>query len=171
MIRPAAKDDLSAVQAIYADAVLHGTASFEIDPPDVAEMTRRWEAVRHAGLPYVVAERDGQVVGYAYAAPYRPRPAYRYSAECSVYVDPNHFGGGLGSALLAEVIAGAGQAEFRQMIAVIGDSGNVASRRLHQSLGFRDVGTIEAVGFKHNRWLDTVVMQRALGDGAKTDPT
>ncbi|MEL7462051.1 MAG: N-acetyltransferase family protein [Pseudomonadota bacterium] len=171
MIRPAEVRDLARIQAIYADAVEHGTASFEIDPPDLAEMTRRWKAVCAAGLPYVVAERDGKLAGYAYAARYRPRPAYRFSAECSVYVDPAFFGGGLGSALLAEVIAQAGQAGYRQMIAVIGDSGNLASRRLHASLGFREVGTFEAVGFKHGRWLDTVMMQRALGEGSRTDPS
>mgnify|MGYP001795195211 FL=1 len=171
MIRPADAQDLAAVQAIYADAVLHGTASFEVDPPDLAEMTRRWDAVCAANLPYVVADRDGQIAGYAYAARYRPRPAYRFTVECSVYVDPGFFGHGLGSALLAEVIAGAGAAGYRQMLAVIGDGGNIASRRLHASLGFREVGTFEAVGFKHGQWLDTVLMQRALGDGSKTDPS
>lgn len=170
MIREATESDLPTVQAIYADAVLHGFASFEIEPPSLAEMTRRWNAVRDAELPYVVAEHDGKVVGYAYAGVYRPRPAYRYSAECSVYVDPAFGGRGFGSSLMAEVIASAGAAGYRQLIAVIGDSGNIASRRLHQGLGFRDVGTLEAVGFKHGRWLDTVYMQRALGEGARTDP-
>ncbi|MEO1239148.1 MAG: N-acetyltransferase family protein [Pseudomonadota bacterium] len=171
MIRPAETRDLDAVQAIYADAVLHGTASFEIDPPDLSEITRRWKDVHAAKLPYVVADEGGQVAGYAYAAPYRPRPAYRFTAECSVYVDPAHGGRGLGSALMAEVIAQTEAAGYRQMIAVIGDSANLASQRLHARLGFREVGTFGAVGFKHGRWLDTVLMQRALGDGSETDPS
>ncbi len=170
MIRAATERDLPSVQAIYAEAVLNGSASFEIEPPNLQEILRRWIGVCNAGLPYVVADLDGVVAGYAYAGPYRPRPAYRHSAECSVYVSPEHGGKGLGSSLLAEVIAETGRAGFRQMVAVIGDSGNVASRRLHKGLGFREVGTLEAVGFKHGRWLDTVIMQRSLGEGASTDP-
>ncbi|MEL7025879.1 MAG: N-acetyltransferase family protein [Pseudomonadota bacterium] len=170
MIRPARQSDLIRVQSIYAEAVLTGTASFEIKPPDVGEIARRWKTVLDAGLPYVVAELDGAIAGYAYASLYRPRRAYRNTAECSVYVDPAYSRRGLGSQLMAEVIAETDRAGFRQLIAVIGDSGNLASRRLHQSLGFREVGTLEAVGFKHGRWLDTVLMQRPLGEGSSTDP-
>jgi len=170
MIRPAAGSDLPRITAIYGDAVRHGTASFETEPPDLAEMTRRFEGLASGGFPYVVAEASGTVAGYAYAAPYRPRHAYRFTVESSVYVDPAFAGRGLGRALMEDVIARAEGAGFRQMLAVIGDEANSASRALHARLGFREVGTFRAVGYKHGRWLGTVLMQRALGPGDATEP-
>ena len=170
MIRAATESDLDRITAIYAGAVLHGTASFETEPPDLAEMTRRFRGLASAGFPYVVAGEAGTVAGYAYAAPYRPRHAYRFTVESSVYVDPAFARRGLGRALMETVIARAGAAGYRQMLAVIGDETNIASRALHDSLGFREVGTFEAVGFKHGRWLGTVLMQRALGSGGATEP-
>lgn len=169
-IRPAVAADISPITCIYAHAVLHSTASFEIEPPDETEMARRQRTLLEGGYPYLVAERDGAVAGYAYAGPYRPRPAYRFSVEDSVYVAPDAHRLGLGRLLLAELITTATQRGFRQMIAVIGDSAQVASIALHRVAGFRMIGTIEATGFKHGRWLDTVIMQRALGDGATTTP-
>jgi L-amino acid N-acyltransferase YncA len=169
-IRPAAVSDIPAITHIYAAAVEHGTASFELEPPDEAEMTRRMERLREGGYPYIVAERAGAVAGYAYAGSYRARPAYRWSVEDSVYVDPQCQRAGVGRALLARLIAEAETAGFRQMIAVIGDSANqTPSLELHRHAGFRLVGTLENVGFKHGRWLDSVLMQRALGP-ADTGP-
>jgi len=170
MIRPAAGSDLPRITAIYGDAVRHGTASFETEAPDLAEMTHRFESLASGGFPYVVAEASGSVAGYAYAAPYRPRHAYRFTVESSVYVDPVFAGRGLGRALMEDVIARAEGAGFRQMLAVIGDEANTASRALHARLGFREVGTFRAVGYKHGRWLGTVLMQRALGPGDATEP-
>lgn len=168
IVRPARAADLEAVQAIYAGHVLHGTASFEIEPPDLAEIARRHDAIVAAGLPYLVVALEGEVAGYAYAGPYRPRPAYRFTVEDSVYLAPGREGRGLGSALLAELIARCRAADRRQMIAIIGDSANRGSIALHARLGFRHVGTLTDVGFKHGRWLDSVVMQRGLGgDDAK----
>ncbi|KTS70579.1 GCN5 family acetyltransferase [Pseudomonas oryzihabitans] len=167
-LRDATPEDLPAIQAIYAQHVLHGSASFEVEPPDVAELGRRLAAVRQAGLPYRVAELEGEVVGYAYAVLYRPRPAYRHTAEDSVYVRDGLGGRGIGQRLLAEVIEGCTAAGFRQLVAVIGDSANQASIALHRRLGFRPVGTFEAVGFKHGRWLDSVLMQLSLGEGDST---
>lgn len=167
-LRDATPADLPAIQAIYAPHVLHGSASFELEPPDVAELARRLAAVREAGLPYRVAELDGEVVGYAYATLYRPRPAYRHTAEDSVYVREGLGGQGIGRRLLEEVIEACTLAGFRQLVAVIGDSANRGSIALHQRLGFRLVGTFEAVGFKHGRWVDTVLMQRNLGEGDRT---
>lgn len=161
-IRPASEADLDAIRAIYAIEVLHGTASFELEPPDLAEMTRRFRGVREAGLPWLAAEEDGAVVGYAYAGPYRPRPAYRYSVESSVYVAKDGRRRGCGRALLEELISGCARAGRRQMVAIIGDSAHVASIRLHERCGFRLVGTLTDIGFKHGRWLDTVIMQRPL---------
>ena len=169
-IRPATAADIPAVTAIYRPAVLTGSASFEIEPPDEAEMRARWQAITAAGFPYLVAERGGAVCGYAYAGPYRTRPAYRFTVEDSVYVSPAHFGLGLGRALLARIIAECTAAGLRQMIAVIGDSANAASIGLHRSLGFRDAGLLRSVGFKHGRWLDGVLMQRALGEGDASLP-
>jgi phosphinothricin acetyltransferase len=133
-------------------------------------MTRRMRAIVDAGYPYIVAEKDGQVLGYAYAGAYRPRPAYRNSVENSVYVSPAAHRLGVGRALLAELVAIAERLGFRQMIAVIGDSGNAGSIGLHRALGFTFCGTIHSVGYKHGRWLDSVIMQRALGPGDTTPP-
>ncbi|MGH6914999.1 MAG: GNAT family N-acetyltransferase [Geminicoccales bacterium] len=170
MIRECRRSDLETVRQLYALEVLEGTASFEIAPPDLAEMTARWQAVRDAGLPYLVAELDGQLAGFAYAGRYRPRPGYRYTCEDSVYVARWARQRGVGGALLDAVIAGASAQGMRQMIAIIGDSAHAASIALHQRAGFRTVGVLKNVGFKFERWLDTVIMQRALGDGAVPIP-
>ena len=169
-IRSATAGDIPAITRIYEDAVLHGTASFEIEPPDEAEMARRQLALLDGGYPYLVAERDGAVLGYAYAGAYRPRPAYRFSVENSIYIARRVQRQGIGRALLVRLILEAEARGFRQMIAVIGDSAQAPSIELHRALGFRLIGTIEAVGFKHGRWLDTVLMQRPLGLGATAAP-
>jgi len=169
-IRAATPADLVAVTAIYDHAVRHGTASFELAPPDASEMARRRQALVDAGYPYLVAEIDGVIAGYAYAGPYRARPAYRWSVEDSIYVAPRMHRRGVGAALLGRLIADAEQSGFRQMIAVIGDSSQAPSIALHRAAGFRTVGTIENVGFKFGRWLDSVLMQRALGPGATKPP-
>jgi phosphinothricin acetyltransferase len=164
VIRAAAVEDMARVQAIYAGHVLKGTASFEEEPPDHAEMCRRREAAMAVNLPYLVAERGGSVLGFAYATRYRPRSAYRYTAEDSVYVDPSAIGGGIGRALLARVLELSAASGYREMIAIIGDSANTASIGLHRALGFAHVGTFTRVGFKFGRWLDSVLMQRSLHD-------
>lgn len=169
-VRRAEIPDIPALTAIYRHHVLHGLASFEIDPPDAVEMARRHAAVRELGLPYLVAEIDGVVAGYAYATLYRTRPAYRYAVEDSVYVHENYAGNGVGSALLPELIAGCERAGRRQIIAVIGDSENRPSIRLHVKFGFRRVGLLPAVGFKFGRWVDSVLMQRDLGPGDSQPP-
>ena len=169
-IRPAGAADLPAITRIYAHAVQYGTASFEIEPPDEAEMGRRQRSLLEGRYPYLVAENGGSILGYAYAGPYRPRPAYRYSVEDSIYIAPEAQRRGAGRLLLQELIAASETRGFRQMIAVIGDSAQTASIELHRATGFRMIGTIEATGFKHGRWLDTVIMQRALGPGASTLP-
>ena len=169
-IRDATDADMAAVQQIYAHHVLHGLASFEEQPPFTDELMIRRQALLDIGLPYLVAERHGEVVGYAYAGMYRPRAAYRFTVENSVYVAANQEGSGVGSALLKVLIERCEQGPWRQMLAVIGDSGNAASIALHRRMGFRVVGTFEAVGFKHGRWVDSVLMQRALGQGADTPP-
>jgi phosphinothricin acetyltransferase len=169
-IRPAQPRDLTVITAIYDHAVRYGTASFELDPPDQREMARRYEILCAAGYPYLVAELDGEVVGYAYAGPYRARPAYRWSVEDSIYIAPQSQRRGIGRALLEQLISGAEAGDFRQMIAVIGDTANTASIELHRRAGFRTVGTFENVGFKFGRWLDSVLMQRPLGRGAQTAP-
>jgi phosphinothricin acetyltransferase len=170
VVRPAAPEDLAAITAIYRHAVLHGTASFEIEPPDLPEMTRRYESLRASGHPYLVAEIGGAVGGYAYAGPYRARPAYRWTVEDSIYVAPQMHRRGIGRILLSHLIPAAEAGGFRQMIAVIGDSANAPSIELHRAAGFRMVGTFENVGFKFGRWLDSVLMQIALGTGAETTP-
>ena len=170
LIRPAAAADVAAIAGIYAHAVRCGTASFELEPPDEAEIARRQRAIVEAGYPYLVAQADGAVLGYAYAGPYRARPAYRWSVENSVYVAAEALRRGIGRALLDALIAEAERHGFRQMIAVIGDSAQTPSIALHRAAGFRLIGTLEAVGFKHGHWLDTVLMQRPLGPGATTDP-
>jgi len=170
VIRAAAPADIPAITAIYAHAVQHGTATFEIEAPDAAEMSNRFRALAEGGFPYLVAEIDGAVHGYAYAGPYRTRIAYRHTLEDSIYIAPDLHGRGIGRALIERLLADATARGFRQMIAVIGDSGQSASIALHRAAGFRMVGTFEAVGFKFGRWLDTVLMQRRLGPGAATKP-
>jgi len=169
-IRPARSEDIGAITAIYAHAVEHGTASFEVEPPTETEMARRMEALVTGGFAYLVAELDGSVAGYAYAGPYRPRIAYRYTVEDSVYIRPDAQNLGIGRLLLTDLISEAERRGFRQMVAVIGDSAQLPSIALHRSLGFNPVGTFANVGFKHGRWLDSVLMQRSLGEGARTLP-
>jgi L-amino acid N-acyltransferase YncA len=170
LIRAALPHDLAVITGIYDHAVRHGTASFELQPPDQAEMTRRYEALLGGGYPYLVAEIEGAIAGYAYAGPYRARPAYHWSVEDSIYVAPLSHRKGVGRALIERLIADAEAAGFRQMIAVIGDSANTGSIELHRCAGFRMVGTFDNVGFKFGRWLDSVLMQRPLGAGATTAP-
>jgi phosphinothricin acetyltransferase len=165
ILRPAELADLPALHEIYAGHVLHGAASFEEVPPDLAEFERRWRHIAELGLPYLVAGDPGGLLGYAYAGPYRPRSAYRFSVEDSIYLDPQATGRGIGRKLLTAVIEGATASGKRQMLAVIGDSANRASVALHLRLGFTEVGTFRAVGFKFGRWVDSVLMQRALGEG------
>lgn len=169
-IRAAQSEDLSRVCEIYAHHVLCGTATFELVVPSLDEMARRHADVVARGLPWLVAQSGGVVVGFAYAGAYRQRPAYDFTVEDSIYLDPAWTKRGIGRALLARVIAECEQAGRRQMIAVIGDSANAASVAVHRALSFSDVGVIRDVGFKFGRWIDTVVMQRALGDGARTIP-
>jgi L-amino acid N-acyltransferase YncA len=169
-IRPVRPADIAAVTRIYAHAVQHGTASFELEPPDLKEMTRRLEALNAGGFPYLVADAGSEIVGYAYAGPYRARPAYRYSVEDSVYIAPNAQRRGLGRLLLDQLIVESEARGYRQMIAVIGDSAQHASIALHAALGFRMIGTLEAVGWKFGRWLDSVLMQRPLGQGTDGKP-
>ena len=161
-IRPAAVADLPAITAIYADAVNTGTATFELEAPALAEMTARFEGLVAEGFPYFVAVDEGRIAGYAYAGSYRARPAYRFTVENSIYLDANARRRGIGIALLNELVADSGRRGFRQMIAVIGDSANAASIAVHARAGFTMVGTFRDVGFKFGRWLDTVMMQRAL---------
>jgi len=169
-IRVATPTDLPAITEIYQHAVRFGTATFELVPPDLAEMRRRFDALAGDGYPYLVAVRDGNPVGYAYAGPYRPRPAYRFAVENSVYLAPSAQRRGIGTVLLGRLIAESERCGYRQMIAVIGDSANAGSIRVHGICGFRPIGTHPNVGFKFGRWLDTVMMQRALGEGADTLP-
>ena len=169
-IRPAATADLPVITEIYAHAVRYGTATFELVPPDLAEMTRRFAALMEGGFPYLVACLEGRVVGYAYAGAYRPRPAYRFTVENSVYLEPAVHRRGIGLQLLRRLIAESETRGYRQMIAVIGDSANAGSIGVHTICGFAMIGTHPDVGFKFGRWLDTVMMQRALGDGGDTLP-
>lgn len=169
-VRPVAPGDLPAIHAIYAHAVTHGTASFELEPPSLAEMEVRMRAITGGGFPYLVAAVDGRVAGYAYVNAYRPRPAYRFAVEDSIYIAPEAQRQGVGQALLTRLLEGCTTAGYRQMIAVIGDSAQHASIGLHRRNGFVFSGTVHAVGFKHGRWLDSVLMQRALGDGDTTAP-
>jgi phosphinothricin acetyltransferase len=169
-VRDARTTDLPIVEAIYAHHVLHGLASFEEVPPEASEIERRYRDIVGRGLPFVVAELNGRAAAYAYAGPYRARPAYRYAVEDSVYVAADASGRGLGRAALAEIIDRTTSLGYRQMIAIIGDSGNVASIRLHEGLGFRHAGTLRSVGFKLGRWVDSVLMQRSLGHGDSRPP-
>jgi phosphinothricin acetyltransferase len=169
-IRPAALTDLPAIAEIYDHAVRFGTATFELIPPDLGEMTRRFHTLIEGGFPYFVAVLGDEVVGYAYAASYRPRPAYRFTVENSVYLRPAIHRRGIGRQLLQGLITECEARGFRQMIAVIGDSANAASIGVHRRCGFAMIGTHPNVGLKFGRWLDTVMMQRALGEGASTVP-
>jgi L-amino acid N-acyltransferase YncA len=169
-IRPATAADLPFVTEIYDHAVRYGTATFELVPPDLAEITRRFGVLMEGGFPYLVAALDGRVVGYAYAGAYRPRPAYRFTVENSVYLEPAIQRRGIGLQLLQRLIAESEARGYRQMIAVIGDSANAGSIGVHTRCGFQMIGTHPDVGFKFGRWLDTVMMQRGLGDGGMTLP-
>jgi phosphinothricin acetyltransferase len=169
-IRPAALSDNAAITRIYAGAVRNGTASFEIDPPGETEMARRQKVLFDGGYPYLVAMTADTVVGYAYAGPYRARPAYNWSVEDSIYVAPEMHRKGIGGLLLTRLIADSAARGFRQMIAVIGDSAQAGSIAVHAKAGFSHIGTFRSVGFKHGQWLDTVMMQRALGSGDTTPP-
>jgi phosphinothricin acetyltransferase len=169
-IRPATPSDIPAITRIYGHAVRHGTASFELDAPDEAEMARRQRALLDGGYPYLVVEIDGAVAGYAYAGPYRARPAYRFSVENSIYVAPDAHRRGIGRLLLERLIAECETRGYRLMIAVIGDSAQVPSIALHRAAGFKLVGALEGVGYKFDRWLDTVLMQRPLGKGMSAPP-
>ncbi len=165
LIRPSVEADLPAITAIYGWNVAHGTGTFELEPPSEADMKQRRQDVLTKGLPWLVAERDGEVLGYAYANHFRPRLAYRFCLEDSIYLAPQAQGQGLGRLLLAELIARCEDAGARQMLAVIGDSANLGSIRLHHSLGFDHIGTMKSAGWKFDRWLDVVLMQRPLGLG------
>ena len=167
IIRASTEDDIAAIAEIYAHHVLTGTASFETDPPDTAEIAGRRRDVLARGLPYLVAEDSGAVAGYAYAAPYRTRPAYRFSLEDSIYMHPSCAGKGTGTRLLERLITLSEATGARQMVAIIGDSQNLPSIRLHEKFGFRYVGVLRSVGFKFGRWLDTVIMQRVLYSDAQ----
>lgn len=175
-LRPARTTDLPQITAIYAHAVLNGTASYEYEPPSLTEMTARFTHITANNFPYLVAQDDGpsgeqKVLGYAYASHFRTRPAYRFMVEDSIYVAPDSQGLGIGTLLLAELLARCEASGFRQMIAVIGDADvNLASARLHAIMGFTECGRIKGSGFKFNRWCDTLLMQRALNGGAETHP-
>jgi L-amino acid N-acyltransferase YncA len=169
-IRPTIAADLPFITKIYEHAVRFGTATFELTPPDLAEMTRRFNALMDGGFPYLVAVVEGRVVGYAYAGPYRPRPAYRFTVENSVYLEPATHRRGIGLQLLQRLIVESEARGYRQMIAVIGDSANAGSIGVHTRCGFQMIGTHPNVGLKFGRWLDTVMMQLPLGDGAGSVP-
>jgi L-amino acid N-acyltransferase YncA len=169
-VRDAAEGDVPAIHGIYAHHVEHGSGSFELAPPDVDEMARRRAEIVDRGMPYLVAVEDGRVLGFAYASPYRPRAAYRHTVEDSVYVAPDAIGRGVGTALLAALIDTCTRLGFRQMVAVIGDSANLGSIRLHEKAGFAHAGTLRSVGHKFGRWVDSVTMQRALGPGDSVQP-
>ncbi len=165
IVRDATEDDMAAVARIYADYVREGLATFELTPPEAHELRSRRAAILAAGLPYLVAAAGGEIAGYAYASTYRPRPGYRYAVEDSVYVAQARCGRGIGRALLEALIGRCESGPWRQMIAVIGDSANAGSIALHRRCGFQMVGTFRSVGYKLGRWVDTVLMQRALGAG------
>ena len=170
LLRPAEASDIPAVARIYADAVINGTATFELTPPDDAEMAQRFATLVDNGYPYFVAELSGAVAGYAYAGPYRTRPAYNWTVEDSIYVAPQFHRHGIGLLLLKRLIAESERLGFRQMIAVIGDSTQTPSIALHKAAGFAPVGTFRSIGFKDGKWLDTPLMQIALGKGDAAPP-
>lgn len=169
-VRVATSDDIPAVAAIYGPAVLQGTATFEVDPPDEGEMLRRFRTITDAGYPYFVAELNGRIVGYAYANAYRTRPAYRFTVEDSIYIASDAQGKGIGGVLLKALIEASTAKGYRLMVAVIGDSRQYGSIALHRSAGFTFCGTIHSVGYKFGRWLDSVIMELPLGEGDGTTP-
>lgn len=169
-VRPARAADIAAITRIYADAVLEGTATFEIEPPDEAEMARRQQTLLADDLPFFVAEHAGRVAGYAFAGRYHVRPGYRWTLENSIYVAPQFQRLGLGRMLMRRLLAEAETRGYRQMLALIGDQTNVASIALHATFGFRRIGTLQSVGFKHGRWLDVILMQRPLGSANSMPP-
>src|SRR5712672_3059401 len=168
--RPSRDADVPAITAIYGYHVLHGVASFEEVQPDAAEIARRRDEIVKRGLPYLVAERDKRLIGYCYAGPFRPRVAYRFTVEDSVYVEAGEIGRGIGRALLEQVISRCSELGYRQMVAVIGGRETLGSIRLHERLGFAHIGILPAVGFKFGRWIDIILMQRALGPGSDSLP-
>jgi phosphinothricin acetyltransferase len=169
-LRTVERRDVRAVREIYAHHVLHGTGTFELTPPDDAEMAARIDAVTAVGLPFLIATREAEVVGFAYGGHYRPRPAYRFTVEDSIYLHPEAVGQGIGVRLLRELLDGCERLGVRQVVAVIGDSANLPSIRAHEQCGFATVGVFRAVGWKFGRWLDTVLMQRELGAGRSSPP-
>lgn len=169
-LRDATEADVAAIQTIYAHHVLNGVATFEMTPPSVEEMLARFRGIRSQDMPYLVACRGEQLVGYCYVSTYRARPAYRYTVEDSIYLAPDQHGQGLGKLLLQALIARCETGPWRQMVAVISGEGSDASIALHQKLGFTTAGTLRSVGYKHERWIDTVMMQRELGAGATQAP-
>jgi L-amino acid N-acyltransferase YncA len=171
VIRPSRDGDLAAITGIYGYHVLHGVASFEEVPPELDEMARRRLHIVSQGLPYLVAERSGRLLGYCYASAYRPRSGYRFTLEDSIYIDAAEVGRGIGRALLSTVIEQSSELGYRQMVAVIGGSDQWPSIRLHEALGFTRTGLLPAVGYKFGTWVDTVLMQRALGPGATSLPS
>lgn len=170
LFRASTEADIPAISCIYGHYVRHTTASFEIEPPDSVEMARRRLHIVNAGLPYLVADDGGELAGYAYASPYRPRAAYRFTVEDSIYLHPEHAGKGLGGALLSRLIDACEHWGARQMVAVIGGSDNTPSIRLHEKFGFRHTGVLRAAGFKFGKWADSVLMQRSIGQGDLTLP-
>lgn len=170
LIRPSRDEDIPAITAIYRHHVLTGTGTFEIDPPSESDMLSRRADVLAKGLPYLVVEEDGQVLGFAYCNWFKPRPAYRFSAEDSIYMAADAHHKGLGKALLAELCAQAERAGVRKFLAVIGDSCNAGSIGVHRSVGFTHVGIIQSCGWKFERWLDVVMMEKTLGAGDRTSP-
>ena len=169
-IRPSRDEDVAAITAIYGHHVLNGTGTFETEPPSATDMATRRADVLTKGLPYLVAEADGQVVGFAYCNWFKPRPAYRFSAEDSIYVAAGTHRKGLGRALLAELCLQAERAGVRKMLAVIGDSTNAGSIGVHSALGFTHAGVLKSCGWKFERWLDVVLMEKVLGNGDTTAP-
>lgn len=166
--RPSRESDIPAIQQIYSHYVRHSLATFETEPPDEEEIRRRRTEVTGKGLPHIVAEINGTVAGYAYAAPYRSRTAYRYTVEDSIYIHPSYVRRGLGRILLTEIVRVCQRNGYRQMVAIIGDSANTGSVGLHSDMGFEHIGILRSVGLKFGRWVDTVIMQRQLGDGGAT---